>query len=160
MTESRDGKRMEAGNTAEKGKAAGEAAPSLTVGADEGLKTILVVDDEMLVRRYASHVLRGKEYRILEAGDGEEALSVSEGHEGPIHLLLTDLMMPHMNGKELANRLCSLRPEIKVLYMSGYAGDLLLEHKVCTTEMFLPKPFAPEHLVERVRTVLDPQAPE
>ena len=94
-------------------------------------------------------------YRILDAGDGDEALRVAQNHEGPIHLLLTDLVMPGMNGKELAQRLEGLRPEAKVLYMSGYAGDILTPEGAGETDgSFLAKPFRLDSLAAKVREVL------
>jgi two-component system cell cycle sensor histidine kinase/response regulator CckA len=96
------------------------------------------------------------QYRVLAAGDGAEALQVSREYDGPIHLLLTDLVMPDMNGRELAEQLRLQRPEMRVLYMSAYA-DRPLVKEITGDEgaTFLAKPFTVESLVEKVRAVLD-----
>ncbi len=117
----------------------------------QGTETILVVEDKADVRKVAADVLRSCGYRVLEARDGQEALRVSEQHGEPIHLLLTDVVMPYMNGRELAQALGARRPETRVLYMSGYADDATLEHM----SAFLAKPFTAESLARRARMALD-----
>ena len=90
------------------------------------------------------------------AASGAEALALAERHEGPIHLLLTDVVMPEMNGRELARHLASLRPEVRVLYMSGYADEAIARHGVLDPgTAFLQKPFTPDGLARKVREVLD-----
>ena len=100
--------------------------------------------------------LRKRGYRVLAASNGFDALRVGEGHGGPIDLLLTDVVMPKMNGKELATQLRSRRREVRVLYMSGYSDDVIEHHGVLQEGAgFLPKPFTLEALTQKVRAVLD-----
>jgi two-component system cell cycle sensor histidine kinase/response regulator CckA len=121
-----------------------------------GSETILVAEDERSVRKLATEVLKSAGYRVLEAENAGDALLVSEAYDGPIDLLLTDVVMPKMSGRKLAERLVSERPSMKVLYMSGYTEDAILQHGVSEERTaFLPKPFAPEELGRRVREVLD-----
>jgi GAF domain-containing protein/DNA-binding response OmpR family regulator len=122
-----------------------------------GTETILLVEDEDMVRELARYTLLQNGYKILEASHGQEALEVYERHEGPIHLLLTDVIMPGgLSGYELAERLTSLHPEIKIIYMSGYVDKDIVHHVVLDPEMaFLQKPFSPIALSRRVREVLD-----
>lgn len=118
--------------------------------------TILLVEDEVSIRTLAQAVLEEQGYVVLEASDALEALRRSAQHQGPIHLLLTDVMMPGMNGYELASRLSPLRPEMKILFISGYTGSLTAQaHAVPADAFFLPKPFLPETLEHKVREVLD-----
>jgi two-component system cell cycle sensor histidine kinase/response regulator CckA len=122
----------------------------------EGSETILVAEDDDSARKLMRSVLQGYGYRVLEAQDGEEAVRLFEQHEGPIHLLLTDVVMPGMNGRELAERLQPLQPKMKVLYMSGYTDNAIVHSGILETEMpFIQKPFAPEVLASKVRMVLD-----
>lgn len=124
--------------------------------APGGAETILVAEDEPLVRELIREVLERKGYTILEASDGREALDMARRHPGPIHLLLTDVVMPQMSGPELVKQLCCERPETKVLFMSGYssrAGGLL--NLLESSAVFLAKPFTPEALSNRVRQLLD-----
>jgi two-component system, cell cycle sensor histidine kinase and response regulator CckA len=118
-------------------------------------ETILLVDDESSMRKFLARVLAKEGYRVLVAGDGEEALAVSEAFAGEIHLLVTDVMMPVMNGKDLADRLCSLRPDIKVLFVSGYSRSDFWPD-VCEDQTdWLPKPFTADRFHRKVRQVLD-----
>jgi PAS domain S-box-containing protein len=137
-------------------KQAETPSPAAPAGTTRGTETILIVEDRADVRDLAVQVLSMRGYQVLAAGDGTEALQVSRGYDGPIHLLLTDLVMPQMDGAELARRLRSQRPETRVLYMSGYADRPLvkeiMDDKGAT---FLPKPFTLESLAEKVRAVLD-----
>jgi two-component system, cell cycle sensor histidine kinase and response regulator CckA len=95
-------------------------------------------------------------YVVLEARQGAEALEISHRHAGAIHLLVTDVVMPQMSGRELAQRLATLRPEMKVLYMSGYTDDAIVRHGVLASGIaFLSKPFTPDALALKVREVLD-----
>jgi two-component system cell cycle sensor histidine kinase/response regulator CckA len=121
-----------------------------------GTETVLVVEDERAVRDQAVLVLDSYGYHVLDAAGGEEALELSRSHEGPIDLLLTDVIMPGMNGRDLADLLQPERPETRVLYMSGYTGDVIANHGVLAgTASFLPKPFTLEDLLRKVRQVLD-----
>ncbi|GAB4362354.1 MAG: hypothetical protein Kow00128_02040 [Deltaproteobacteria bacterium] len=124
--------------------------------AGEGAETILVTEDEEMVRDLVCTILRRNGYRVLEARDGEEALEVVERHEGPIHLLVTDVVMPRIGGPELAERLAQLRPGIRVLFISGYTDTAVTKLGMITPgSAFLEKPFVPGALVSRVRTLLD-----
>jgi two-component system cell cycle sensor histidine kinase/response regulator CckA len=101
-------------------------------------------------------VLRRSGYTVLEARDGEEALALSERHAGPIHLLLTDVVMPRLGGGRLARRLSHLRPDARVLFMSGFADSTLVRHEVINGDIdCLLKPFTPEALARKVRETLD-----
>ena len=101
-------------------------------------------------------VLQGLGYQVLAAGDGREALRPAEEHEGPIHLLLTDVVMPVMGGRELAERLKQTRPGIRVLFVSGHTDDAIVRHGVLESEVcFLQKPFTPLALVLKLRSLLD-----
>jgi len=121
-----------------------------------GAETVLVAEDEDLVRDLVCEILRRSGYAVLEARDGHEALAVAERHRGPIHLLLTDVVMPRMSGSDLARRLASRRPEMRVLYMSGYTDDETLRRGVLAGgKAFLQKPFRAAVLAARVREVLD-----
>jgi CheY-like chemotaxis protein len=120
------------------------AAPPATT-----TETILVVEDRQEVRELAREILESNGYEVIEARDPMEALSIAAQHPAPIDLLLTDLVMPQMNGLELAKRLKSLRPEIQVLYMSGFVSSGTLTAKL------VKKPFEPDTLTEKVREVLD-----
>lgn len=118
-----------------------------------GTETILLVEDAAVVRALVREVLEQRGYSVLEARDGGEALSISENHDGPIHLILTDLLMPRMGGHELAKRIRRRRPGTRVIYMSGYSGEAL--HAVEKAANFLEKPFKPDDLAAFVRKVLD-----
>jgi len=122
----------------------------------QGTETILVVEDEAAVRELIVRVLTAHGYQVLEARDGQEALQVSGQHGGSIDLLLTDVVMPRMNGAELNEQLRAARPEIRVLYMSGYTDNAIAQHGVLEPGVnLLPKPFSMEALIHTVRHVLD-----
>ncbi|MDY7040589.1 MAG: ATP-binding protein, partial [Chloroflexota bacterium] len=121
-----------------------------------GSETILLVEDADIVRALARVVLHRNGYNVLEASHGREALLVCEQHDGPIHLLVTDVVMPEMGGRELAEHLTALHPEMKVLYASGYTDDAIVHRDVFERDTaFLQKPFTPEALMRKVREVLD-----
>jgi PAS domain S-box-containing protein len=122
-----------------------------------GNETILLVEDEALVRGLAVRVLRKQGYHLLEASNGSEALRIAEKRVGEdIHLILTDVVMPGMIGRELAERLHSLFPKMKVLYMSGYTNSAIVHHGILEEGMnFIQKPFTLEALAGKVREVLD-----
>jgi two-component system cell cycle sensor histidine kinase/response regulator CckA len=124
------------------------------VEVDVRKETILVVDDTEEVRKMVCQILAQHGYRVLEASDGTEALAVSEAHNHGIHLLLTDVLMPHMNGGELAERLSRINPRIRMIFMSGYTDDVRVQ-KTAQSATFLPKPFTSRTLTSKVREVLD-----
>ena len=124
-----------------------------------GEETVLLVEDEEVLRGLLAKFLRLYGYTVLEARHGGEALLTCERHQGPIHLMVTDVVMPQMSGRELADRLTPLRPEMKILYMSGYTEDALVQHGVADLSVaFLQKPFKPIELARRVHAVLHPPA--
>jgi CheY-like chemotaxis protein len=126
------------------------------VKAQQGTETLLLVEDEAAVRALVRNVLKEKGYRVLEASRGEEALELAEQYWGPIDLLVTDVVMPQMSGRELARRLVNLHREIKVLYISGYADNAVwYQGGLDSGVAFLQKPFSPEVLARKVREVLD-----
>lgn len=126
-----------------------------------GTETILLVEDEPLVREMVRTVLSEYHYNILEAGDGVEALAVWEQHQGQIDLLVTDMVMPAgISGRELADRLWQRKPDLKVLFTSGYSPDLVDTNLGSDDTRFLSKPYRPEQLAERVRHRLDTAARE
>ncbi len=133
------------------------AQPDTTlVGTPRGTETVLLVEDDEEVRDLAREILQGSGYNVLEADAPDKALLIAGQHTGPIHVLVTDLVMPVMGGRELADRLSPLRPAMKVLYLSGYTDDALGHHGVLEPgKVLLQKPFAPDALVRKVREVLD-----
>lgn len=121
--------------------------------------TVLVVDDDEGIREYTSRTLRRAGFDVLVASSPGEALLVSEKHPGPVDVLLTDVVMPHMAGPELSGRLAAVRPDLLTLYMSGYTDDVLLGKDVAGGDVqLIRKPFGGEALVRRVREVLDARA--
>jgi DNA-binding response OmpR family regulator len=119
--------------------------------------TILVVDDIASNRTLVKEILKINEYHVLEAKDSDEARQVSDAYQGPINLLIADLVMPRTNGMELARFLRPKRPEMKVLYISGYNADVNVQIEVWDAEAdFLPKPFSPNGLLQKVCDLLDP----
>ncbi len=121
-----------------------------------GCETVLLAEDEDMVRTLTRRILESHGYRVLEARDGSEALEMAERHIGPLHLLLTDVVMPKMSGTELAQHLRKSRPEAKVLYMSGYSENLVSHQGILDADVALiEKPFAEEGLLQRIREILD-----
>jgi CheY-like chemotaxis protein len=137
-----------------------EGHQSLAAAAAAATPTVLLVDDEDSVRR-AMHLHLEKEgYQLLEASDGEEAENIAEKYSEPIHVLVTDVSMPGMTGPQLADRLAALRPDLKVLFVSGYPHDFLERDGVLDRRRsFLPKPFSAAELLGRVRSLLGAAAP-
>jgi signal transduction histidine kinase/CheY-like chemotaxis protein len=124
----------------------------------KGTETILLVEDEAGIRELGSDFLQGQGYMVLTAMDGNEALRIAEGHEDLIHLLVTDIVMPNVGGKELAQRLRQVRPQIKVLFMSGYPEHpALATGDVGAPTTVLQKPFSLDALAHKVRSLLDQQ---
>jgi PAS domain S-box-containing protein len=119
------------------------------------LATILLVEDEAIVRRAAVAILRRKGYSVLEASNGKDALALVDSHPEPIQLVITDVVMPGMSGRDLVLRLNSLRPEIAILYMSGYTANIIGTEGVIDADMaFIQKPFTPETLLDKVHELL------
>jgi DNA-binding response OmpR family regulator len=124
-----------------------------------GSETVLLVEDEASLCELVRECLEASGYKVLEASHGKAALDVSERHAGKIDLLMTDVVMPGMSGRELAEHLRGSRPEIRTLYMSGYTDDAVVLHGVLAADMaFLQKPFTTTELARRVREVLDSPA--
>jgi len=127
-----------------------------TSPVERGDETILLAEDEPGVRALAREVLRQHGYQVLEAMDVNDALRICREHPEGIDLLLTDVVMPVMSGRELAERVAEIRPEIKVLYMSGYTDNIVVSHGVTSIDKeFLQKPFTPRSLARKVRESLD-----
>lgn len=138
-------------------KPAGETA-SASHYLSKNNETILLVEDEPSVRTVARTILKNYGYKILEASSGNEALRICEQHPGPIHLLLTDVLMPEMNGQELSSRISSRYPEVRVLFMSGYTDDAISRHGILEEgTAFLTKPFTAESLARKIHEVLHQQ---
>ena len=128
-------------------------APQAFATADEA--TILLVEDEAIVRDLVRRVLQASGYTVLEAANGEQALQVTREHHGPIHLLLADVVLPGLSGPEVATRVATVCPGLPVLYMSGYAQDTVERYgPALTSQAFLQKPFTPAALLSRVRDTL------
>ncbi|MBM2811788.1 MAG: multi-sensor hybrid histidine kinase [Chloroflexi bacterium] len=137
-------------------EAAPTPGPSDPAGIRNGWETILLVEDEEGVRLLVSEVLRANGYTVLEAPNGAEGQRICERYGGPIHLLLTDVVMPEMSGRELAEVIGRLRPELRVIYMSGYTSDTVIRHGVLEQGLrYLEKPFTPEELTRMVRQTVD-----
>jgi PAS domain S-box-containing protein len=125
-------------------------------GEISGSETVLIVEDDDALRNITKKMLQKYGYNILEAENGEKALNIGETHEGPIHLLLTDVVMPVMSGSDLSEKLQSIRPETRVIYMSGYTDNAIVHHGILKQKInFIEKPFSPESLSKKVRQVLD-----
>jgi PAS domain S-box-containing protein len=121
-----------------------------------GTETVLLVEDEEMVRFMTREILQESGYQVLEAKHGQDALVVAAEYSGPIHLMLSDVVMPQISGRELAELLAPLRSEMKVLYMSGYTDDAIVHHGVLDKDMaFIEKPFTPSALARKVREVLN-----
>jgi two-component system, cell cycle sensor histidine kinase and response regulator CckA len=124
------------------------------------LDTVLLVEDEAVLRNLAQEILEMSGYRVLVAATGEEALHISKQHEGEIHLLLTDVVMPGISGPELETKLKAQRPAIKVLFMSGYTDEAIVQHGVLNENVdFIQKPFTAISLLKKIREVLDKLQP-
>jgi PAS domain S-box-containing protein len=136
--------------------------PPPHAAAIRGAETILLVEDEPAVRTFVARALRQQGYQVLDASNGGEALLIAEQHSGTIHLLLTDVIMPRVSGKQLAERLRRMRTDLRILYMSGYAEDIIAPHGVLEDgAAFIEKPLTAEALGRKIREVLtaSPAAP-
>ena len=134
---------------------AGPQRPESVPTSRSGSETILLVEDEDQVRAIVEQVLHRRGYRVLCARDAREAILVAEEHSGEIDLLLTDVIMPHASGRELADQLLAKHPSMRVIYMSGYTDTVVLDHGVGSSVAFLQKPVTPQTLNRKVRAVLD-----
>jgi CheY-like chemotaxis protein len=133
-----------------------ELAAKVEPATLEGTETILLVEDQDEVRKVAMEILRRFGYHVIEARNAGDALLSVERHPRTIHLLLTDVVMPQISGRELAERLLQVRPDMRVLYMSGYTENAIVHHGILDSGIhYLQKPIVPEQLGRRVREVLD-----
>jgi two-component system cell cycle sensor histidine kinase/response regulator CckA len=140
----------------EDGAASAATTRAASVARPVGTEMILLVEDEGQVRTLLRNILLRAGYRVFDTSSPDEALRESERFEGEIHLLVTDVVMPGMNGRQLAERVMSGRAKIRVLYLSGYSEDIIAHHGVLDPGVtLLPKPVTPEALLQRVREVLD-----
>jgi CheY-like chemotaxis protein len=132
------------------------ARPESSVGTE----TVVVAEDDEMVRALVRVTLEASGYEVLEAASGEAALRLCEAHPGPVHVLVTDMVMPGMGGRALADRLQASRPGLRVLFVSGYAESEVIEHGEPGPETaFVQKPFTPEELALQVRALIDRPAP-
>jgi two-component system, cell cycle sensor histidine kinase and response regulator CckA len=135
------------------------ASPSdlaISTVSPRGTETILLAEDEPAVRSFARSVLEASGYQVLEAGNGEEGLKLARSHSGPLHLLVTDVVMPKIGGRELAEKMNVLRPNLKVVFISGYADDEAFRRTLQQAGIaYLQKPFTPSALANKIRQVLD-----
>ncbi|RME70023.1 MAG: response regulator, partial [Chloroflexi bacterium] len=136
--------------------AAEEPAEFTPVQMPGGHETILLVEDNPEVRELVEHILRSQGYNLLQAEDGLNALLLARDYTGPIDLVITDVVMPNMSGPVMVSQLKQLKPGLKVLYMSGYTGNVLARHNVLEADtQFIGKPFSPVELTQKIRQVLD-----
>jgi CheY-like chemotaxis protein len=143
----------------------GTIAPAMSAEAERlplGTETLLVAEDEKALREMICGNLRSLGYTVLEAESGQQALSIASQHEGHIDLLITDLVMPKMSGRELSEKLGSLRSDLKTIYMSGYTDDAVVRHGISGLGVtFLQKPFSLDTLAHKVRDTLGrPETPQ
>jgi two-component system, cell cycle sensor histidine kinase and response regulator CckA len=130
------------------------AAPSVAAQLN-GSETVLVVEDQEEVRRFVVKALGGYGYRVLQAAEGSQALTMAECHSGAIDVLLTDVVLPGMNGRELANRFRIMRPDTKVIYTSGYTQDLIAHRGVLHDDIsYIPKPYTADQIAAKVREAM------
>jgi len=145
--------------------AVGGVAPPVTalpaeVPALVGTETVLLVEDQVEVRGLIEKTLGRSGYRVLAAGDGAEALDVARGHDGPIHVLLTDAVLPGKSGREIAREILAERADVRVLYMSGYTDDAIVRHGVLEPGLaFIQKPFTGSALLSKIREVVSAEVP-
>ncbi|MEO8339714.1 MAG: response regulator [Nitrospirota bacterium] len=139
-------------NSLEMSQVVQRAGSALSIAEDrEAPSTILLVDDEDLLREMVKTILRDRGYTVLEAKDGNACLKIAEEYPGPIHLLLIDMIMPGMSGREVADRLVTLRERTRVLYMSGYPNEAILSHcGLYPGTAFVHKPFSLEIFLRKI----------
>jgi CheY-like chemotaxis protein len=138
------------------GEATRPPEPSLPVDLLEGSETVLLVEDEEIVRNLGVRILASLGYRVMHAGNGDKAIELAREHVERIDLLLTDVVMPGMSGRDLANRLTRIHPETRVLFTSGYTDDAIVHHGVLDEGVsFIGKPYTLPALAKKVREVLD-----
>ncbi len=124
-----------------------------------GSETVLIAEDDEVVRNLLCRTLGGCGYNVLSATDGRDALTLCQQHQGPIDLLVADVVMPQMSGVKLASQLRKLKPTLRVLYVSGYADEAIVRHGVSVAEEnFLRKPCLPNEFADKVRETLDRRA--
>ncbi len=129
---------------------------STTPESLQGRETVLLVEDEEMVRKLSREILEINGYRVLSAANGQEACQLCESYDGEIHLMITDVVMPQMSGRELAERVLKERPDILILYMSGYTDEAIVRHGVLEDSMpFLQKPFTPDSFTQKVSELLE-----
>jgi PAS domain S-box-containing protein len=134
-------------------------APVIESPVQQGSETVLLVEDEEMVRKLVSQLLEGNGYRVLMADGGEEAIELFTNYKEPIDLLITDVVMPKMSGKEVADQLKNVHPETKVLYMSGYTDEAIVHQGIVDADIaFIQKPFSENALARKVREVLNAEA--
>lgn len=130
--------------------------PAEPTGSCRGSEVVLLVEDERDLRELAREILADAGYEVLDAGNGEDAVRIRQRYEGPIHLMVSDIVMPHMNGPEIYERIAPVCPGLRVLFMSGYTDSAIVENGALEHGVpFLQKPFTPEGLVRKVREILD-----
>jgi two-component system, cell cycle sensor histidine kinase and response regulator CckA len=133
----------------------GAAVPIAQEEPAQGTETILLAEDQEQVRKMACTILKRYGYQVIDAPDGQTALSLMASVQRPIHLLITDVIMPGMNGKELYERLAAAHPDLKVLYMSGYTADIIGHHgRLGAGEQFIQKPFSVKEFARKIRGIL------
>lgn len=131
-------------------------APAADTRSQRGSETVLLVEDEEIVRKIAKRLLEENGYKVLQAGSGEEAVRLFTRYKEPIDLLITDVVMPMLSGKDLADQIKSVHPETKVLYMSGYTDEAIVHHGIVDADIeFIQKPFTERALTRKIREVLD-----
>jgi len=138
------------------GEAVDREAECELLGIPQRTETILLVEDEEIVRTMTRQILEMSGHKVLEATCGSEAIRICSSYDGPVHLVLTDVVMPHMNGPSMVKEVMRIRPNIKTLFMSGYTDNAILRHGILEEGMpFLQKPFSPDGLALKVRDVLN-----
>jgi CheY-like chemotaxis protein len=134
--------------------------PPVDVQALRGTETVLVVEDQSDVRGVIAKTLSHYGYTVRAVANGPEAIATAQAHEGPLHVMLTDVVLPGASGREIARQVVATRPSVRVLYMSGYTDDVIVQHGVLEPGLaFLQKPFTGDALARRIREVLAADSP-